>query len=93
MPTSDFDIQQIKKQFYPPYIPHPVDIGHIKMYELIHQTSIWKKSYFDLVSYFRYEIDGLRVLYEQLISNWSDYERFLEEELPFMKWDAKNKFI
>lgn len=81
--------------FYPTYLPHKLDIGHIKMYELIHHTSIWNVYHHStyLNQYMNEVIDEMRVLYETLVHSWSDYERFLDTELPFMKWKKSTRLF
>lgn len=96
MPPSTINPQYILNMFYPSYLPHKLDIGHIRIYELIHNTSfafdcsLYYHS-IPLNQYMNEVIDEMRVLYETLVHNWSDYERFVESELPFMRWKKFNK--
>ena len=95
MPPSTINPQYIINMFFPSYLPHKLDIGHIRMYELLHDVSIWSvyHHYTYLNQYMNEVIDEMRVLYETLVHNWSDYERFVESELPFMRWKKSNKIF
>lgn len=96
MPPSYINYNKILRLFYPKYKPHPVDIGHLHMYNLLHNNALYDRLYKSPISFQRYMdemIDECCILYEQLVHDWSEYERFLESELPFMKWEKSTRLF